>query len=130
MSLYLAFCCSTLLEHKDIMIAGLKRLRSKVGALKKDMEYDIFREADVVSIQPHCAFIYCNSSYLQVCTTCLSAGSLTMNAMDFPVVFLDEASMSTEPASLIPLMRGVSEASDPQIIGLNICVVQALGLDW
>ena len=28
--------------------------------------------------------------------------------MDFPVVFLDEASMSTEPASLIPLMKGVS----------------------
>jgi superfamily I DNA and/or RNA helicase len=26
--------------------------------------------------------------------------------MDFPVVFLDEASMSTEPASLIPLMKG------------------------
>jgi superfamily I DNA and/or RNA helicase len=27
--------------------------------------------------------------------------------MDFPAVFLDEASMSTEPASLIPLMLGV-----------------------
>lgn len=27
--------------------------------------------------------------------------------MDFPVVFLDEASMSTEPAALIPLMKGV-----------------------
>jgi superfamily I DNA and/or RNA helicase len=25
---------------------------------------------------------------------------------DFPIVFLDEASMSTEPASLIPLMKG------------------------
>ena len=30
-----------------------------------------------------------------------------MKLVDFPVVFLDEASMSTEPASLIPLMRGV-----------------------
>jgi superfamily I DNA and/or RNA helicase len=30
-----------------------------------------------------------------------------MKLLDFPVVFLDEASMSTEPASLIPLMRGV-----------------------
>lgn len=28
--------------------------------------------------------------------------------IDFPIVFLDEASMSTEPASLIPLMKGVS----------------------
>ena len=26
---------------------------------------------------------------------------------DFPIVFIDEASMSTEPASLIPLMKGV-----------------------
>jgi superfamily I DNA and/or RNA helicase len=29
--------------------------------------------------------------------------------IDFPVVFLDEASMATEPASLIPLMKGVSD---------------------
>jgi hypothetical protein len=42
----------------------------------------------------------------QICTTCVSAASTTFDAVDFPVVFLDEASMSTEPASLIPLMKG------------------------
>ncbi|KAL0580423.1 hypothetical protein V5O48_001576 [Marasmius crinis-equi] len=41
-----------------------------------------------------------------ICTTCLTAASMNLNLMDFPVVFLDEASMSTEPASLIPIMKG------------------------
>ncbi|KAJ8093110.1 hypothetical protein PM082_020593 [Marasmius tenuissimus] len=31
---------------------------------------------------------------------------MNLNLVDFPVVFLDEASMSTEPASLIPIMKG------------------------
>jgi hypothetical protein len=34
-----------------------------------------------------------------------------MDAVDFPIVFLDEASMSTEPASLIPLMKGAQHIS-------------------
>jgi len=29
--------------------------------------------------------------------------------IDFPMVFLDEASMATEPLSLVPLMKGVSD---------------------
>ncbi|KAF9265736.1 P-loop containing nucleoside triphosphate hydrolase protein [Marasmius fiardii PR-910] len=41
-----------------------------------------------------------------ICTTCLTAASMSLNLADFPVVFLDEASMSTEPASLIPIMKG------------------------
>lgn len=45
----------------------------------------------------------------QVCTTCITAASYSLDIIDFPVVFLDEASMSTEPASLIPLMKGVRE---------------------
>lgn len=44
---------------------------------------------------------------LQICTTCITAACVALNVIDFPVVFLDEASMSTEPASLIPLMKGV-----------------------
>jgi superfamily I DNA and/or RNA helicase len=31
-----------------------------------------------------------------------------LDAIDFPIVFLDEASMATEPLSLVPLMKGVS----------------------
>ena len=42
-----------------------------------------------------------------MCTTCITSATASLNVTDFPVVFLDEASMSTEPASLIPLMKGV-----------------------
>jgi hypothetical protein len=45
----------------------------------------------------------------QICTTCIGAASSELRNIDFPVVFLDEASMATEPASLIPLMKGVSD---------------------
>jgi superfamily I DNA and/or RNA helicase len=31
-----------------------------------------------------------------------------LEVFDFPVVFFDEASMATEPSSLIPLTKGVS----------------------
>ncbi|EKM52366.1 uncharacterized protein PHACADRAFT_186519 [Phanerochaete carnosa HHB-10118-sp] len=41
-----------------------------------------------------------------VCTTCISSASSALDVVDFPLVFIDEASMSTEPASLIPLMKG------------------------
>lgn len=34
--------------------------------------------------------------------------SRLLQVIDFPVVFLDEASMATEPASLMPLVKGVS----------------------
>ena len=52
-----------------------------------------------------------NSAEEQVCTTCLSAaGTYSLKHIDFPMVFLDEASMATEPLSLVPLMKGVSAA--------------------
>ncbi|KAG9019438.1 hypothetical protein FRB90_002261 [Tulasnella sp. 427] len=41
-----------------------------------------------------------------ICTTCISSASVGLNVIDFPVVFLDEASMCMEPASLIPVMKG------------------------
>ncbi|KAH8114864.1 P-loop containing nucleoside triphosphate hydrolase protein [Phellopilus nigrolimitatus] len=49
---------------------------------------DIVRKADVI------------------CTTCIRSASHMLDVTDFPVVFLDEASMSTEPASLVPIMKG------------------------
>lgn len=63
-------------------------LRESKAKLESAMRYMIFKSADVI------------------CTTCITAGSSAFRMMDFPVVFLDEASMSTEPASLIPLMHG------------------------
>ena len=45
---------------------------------------------------------------VQVCTTSITSAAAALQVIDFPAVFIDEASMSTEPASLIPIMRGVS----------------------
>ncbi|KAH7911786.1 P-loop containing nucleoside triphosphate hydrolase protein [Hygrophoropsis aurantiaca] len=63
-------------------------IKSKLYALHQEMLREITSEADVI------------------CTTCITSANVALHAQDFPVVFLDEASMSTEPASLIPLMRG------------------------
>jgi superfamily I DNA and/or RNA helicase len=42
--------------------------------------------------------------------------------MDFPAVFLDEASMSTEPASLIPLMLGVRYTAPFTFVSTKLCL--------
>lgn len=44
---------------------------------------------------------------LEICTTCITSACFALTILDFPVVFMDEASMSTEPAALIPIMKGV-----------------------
>ncbi|PVF95111.1 P-loop containing nucleoside triphosphate hydrolase protein [Serendipita vermifera] len=61
-----------------------------IEELESRMSRDIFHAADVI------------------CTTSLTAGSMNFlySGMQFPIVFMDEASMSTEPASLVPLMYG------------------------
>ncbi|KIK92239.1 hypothetical protein PAXRUDRAFT_830143 [Paxillus rubicundulus Ve08.2h10] len=63
-------------------------VNAKLYAIHQQMLRDITAAADVI------------------CTTCITSASVALNVLDFPVVFLDEASMSTEPASLIPLMKG------------------------
>ncbi|KAJ8700747.1 hypothetical protein PTI98_003744 [Pleurotus ostreatus] len=70
------------------MEARANVLRAKKYAIHQEMLRDVLRQADVV------------------CTTCVSSACIALKVMDFPVVFLDEASMSTEPAALIPLMKG------------------------
>ncbi|ORX35701.1 AAA domain-domain-containing protein [Kockovaella imperatae] len=68
-----------------------KELLAKITRLKQAIAQDVLADADVI------------------CTTCLSAaGSRILGQIDFPIVFLDEASMATEPLSLIPFMKGVS----------------------
>ncbi|KAL1756437.1 P-loop containing nucleoside triphosphate hydrolase protein [Schizophyllum commune] len=66
----------------------LQALTSKIFRMEQQVLREILDAADVV------------------CTTCMSAASAVLNVADFPVVFIDEASMSTEPASLVPLMKG------------------------
>jgi DNA polymerase III delta prime subunit len=84
--------------------------RKRSYAMYMEMLNDIVNSADVVSA------LFCLWSFryhsisvlLQICTTCITSASSSLNVIDFPIVFIDEASMSTEPASLIPLMKGVS----------------------
>ncbi|EIW76725.1 P-loop containing nucleoside triphosphate hydrolase protein [Coniophora puteana RWD-64-598 SS2] len=76
---------------RNALVVSERRLgivRGKLHVLHNDMLRDITAQADVI------------------CTTCISSVNSALSVIDFPVVFLDEASMSTEPASLIPLMRG------------------------
>ncbi|KAF9074542.1 P-loop containing nucleoside triphosphate hydrolase protein [Rhodocollybia butyracea] len=82
-------------EMRNRMLDDVAQKGRALGAVKKKsygLEQEITREivnnADVI------------------CTTCITSASAALNIVDFPVVFLDEASMSTEPASLIPLMKG------------------------
>ncbi|KAG8870807.1 hypothetical protein FRB97_009338 [Tulasnella sp. 331] len=80
---------------KKLLDAKIGKLRSQQMAkrdvlweLKLDMLHEILWSSDVI------------------CTTCLTAASFALNVIDFPVVFLDEASMCTEPASLVAIMKG------------------------
>ncbi|KIP09412.1 hypothetical protein PHLGIDRAFT_22921 [Phlebiopsis gigantea 11061_1 CR5-6] len=74
----------------DLLVHGKKEaaLKKKQFAIRNEIMGDVVRSADVV------------------CTTCITSASLPLKSVDFPIVFIDEASMSTEPASLIPLMKG------------------------
>ncbi|KAJ6518598.1 P-loop containing nucleoside triphosphate hydrolase protein [Mycena sanguinolenta] len=65
-----------------------KSVNTRIYALQMEMLRDVVSKADVI------------------CTTCITSASAALHVVDFPVVFLDEASMSTEPASLIPIMKG------------------------
>ncbi|KZS89432.1 P-loop containing nucleoside triphosphate hydrolase protein [Sistotremastrum niveocremeum HHB9708] len=78
--------CSSLLNEQSVK-------RSIYFGLLRQMTYDICMTSDVI------------------CTTCITSASFALKVMDFPAVFLDEASMSTEPASLIPIMKGSKQIS-------------------
>ncbi|KAF8621479.1 hypothetical protein AX15_007769 [Amanita polypyramis BW_CC] len=79
-------------ERMQAKLASLERqisaVRARKYAFEQEMLQDIVRKADVI------------------CTTCVTSACAALNVIDFPVVFLDEASMSTEPASMIPLTKG------------------------
>ncbi|KAF8901061.1 AAA domain-containing protein [Gymnopilus junonius] len=65
-----------------------KAMKRKVYAMSQQMLRDVIADADVI------------------CTTCITAACNALSVIDSPVVFVDEASMSTEPASLVPIMKG------------------------
>ncbi|KAF8627603.1 hypothetical protein AX17_006174 [Amanita inopinata Kibby_2008] len=101
----------------------LLAVRARKYATEQEMLQEIVRKADVI------------------CTTCISSACVALNVVDFPVVFLDEASMSTEPASMIPLMKGsrhvaligdhkqlspVIQSREAQSLGLGISLFERL----
>lgn len=65
------------------------QLNRRIFMMRRRVQFEVLADADVI------------------CTTCLSATSRWLDAIDFPIVFLDEASMATEPLSLVPLTKGV-----------------------
>lgn len=83
-------------RRKRRLLALERRLQYAIRRLYKQrqkMVQDVLDECDVV------------------CTTCITSAANVLAVADFPVVFLDEASMSTEPASLIPFMKGSCHVS-------------------
>ncbi|KAF9480305.1 P-loop containing nucleoside triphosphate hydrolase protein [Pholiota conissans] len=70
-----------------------KFLKTRIFSTQQKMLRDVVTSADVI------------------CTTCITAACHALNIIDLPIVFIDEASMSTEPASLIPLMKGSQHVS-------------------
>lgn len=81
-------------------------LKGKAYGLYMHILREVIHGSDVVHtfFFDHVALL---KTATQVCTTCITSASIQLNVSDFPIVFIDEASMSTEPATLIPLMKGV-----------------------
>jgi len=44
-----------------------------------------------------------------ICATCITAGGDVLAGSKFPLVLFDEATQATEPASLVPLVKGAEE---------------------
>lgn len=69
----------------------LSRLIQRIFLIRREMETDIFADADVV------------------CCTALSAPLI--HAVDFPLVFFDEATMATEPITIATMIKGCQQLS-------------------
>lgn len=81
-----------------VLRTALGNLRRKIGrvvakshVLRSEITASVLHGADVV------------------CATAISAGSRQLDMIDFPIVFVDEGSMATEPIALIPLMKGCAQ---------------------
>lgn len=78
---------------RDSRTQEINKLNGRMFALRNRVRFEVLSNADVV------------------CTTCLSATSRILDAIDFPMVFLDEASMATEPLTLVPLTKGSAQVA-------------------
>jgi len=71
------------IAHRDVN-RGWKEIRR----IENQMRDDIIDHAEVI------------------CSTCIGAGHLLLESRRFPLVLMDESTQATEPASLVPLMKG------------------------
>ena len=71
------------LAHRD-----LKRGWNDARRIEQQMKDDILDNAEVI------------------CATCIGSGHILLDGRRFPRVLIDEATQATEPATLIPIVRG------------------------
>lgn len=71
------------LAHRDV-----KRGWKEVRRIENQMRDDILEHAQVI------------------CATCIGSGHNLLESRRFPLVLIDEATQATEPASLVPLVKG------------------------
>lgn len=76
--------------------------------LKRSIYRDVLSQAQVVSVGFKSSRLTRSLISVKVCSTCIKAASSELDVIDFPIVLIDDASRATEPASLVPLMKGVS----------------------
>ncbi|EST05874.2 P-loop containing nucleoside triphosphate hydrolase [Kalmanozyma brasiliensis GHG001] len=80
-------------EEYEAIKKQLNRLKATYYFLRASIRGEILNSADVI------------------CGSAIAAGSPELDMIDLPVVFFDEASMATEPVSLVPLMKGCRHLS-------------------
>ncbi|KAJ1020051.1 hypothetical protein NDA16_004331 [Ustilago loliicola] len=80
-------------EEYQAVKKQLNRLKATYFFLRASIRGEILNGADVI------------------CGSAIAAGSPELDMIDLPVVFFDEASMATEPVSLVPLMKGCRHLS-------------------
>ncbi|ORY32931.1 P-loop containing nucleoside triphosphate hydrolase protein [Naematelia encephala] len=93
-------------EMQQTPIRGHSRLKvmRALISLKKDVQQTLAEKRALVNR------LVLNDADV-ICTTCLSACTTKLRHLDFPMVFLDEASMATEPLSMVPFMKGSSHVA-------------------
>ncbi|MEE2812245.1 MAG: AAA domain-containing protein [Candidatus Thermoplasmatota archaeon] len=79
-------------KEKGIAHRDVKRGWKEVRRIENQMKDDIIEHAEVI------------------CATCVGSGHLLLESRRFPLVLMDEATQATEPATLVPLVKGARHA--------------------
>lgn len=80
-----------LLNLKEIAGELKRQDEKRLHKLRRQVEIELLESADVI------------------CTTCVGAGDIRLDKMNFQFVLVDEATQATEPESLIPIVKGARQ---------------------